>query len=623
MSRFLDRRTSHCRLLGLLIIGLGLPTLAATPSRSIETDERQGVAPEFPKTDELSIDDRALRRRALEQWTNEILSDSSERVAWHPSTLKNLIASWIAIDLDRGLEVSAEVRKRYGFRDAATELAALAAEKRWDDIVELQSSATDPHWLDPSNWLIVWIRIADEGLEAQDSQLIDRAERQIELIAVGVAAEVAADVEGKRNFDIMNGRIATARFAVAAARLEMARLAAEKLDVEDLSTSQIWDAMSELHQVAGTFPIMLDGNPLTRQPFAMRQDLFDYAALESWRWGNLVKSEDEKEARVWINFESCSLTNWGRIELLPILDRHLGWGEMRLPEFDEEIVGPWARRQIVRGRPEVVLSYLAMGSGSDIAKARLLAILVGAFPPESRRGQTCDRLARKLIEKFETPWTLSQADVVLELALIHNQSAANAPKGRQLALEALSQCSDKVLEVHGIRTALFELLYDATELGEIDNSVSERWKRLESIVLANASAAILTYSVGGLPRSVDLRSLGAPVNGSIYEEHREYYRLMEAHHWLEATQEVDRLALGNGAWFSSYETIGRASANERGLAATLEWSRQVDDLKVRTSIEMGAIREVCPDRYPLFDSLLNSRSRVGLIWGLGWPSGGC
>lgn len=541
------------------------------------------VAP--TKSDDTRVDATLSQaREVLERWERVLSEEEASPLLSSAEVCRLYLDAWATVDLDRAIELE----PRHHCRASQNRLVErLAAARRWDDVRGIIDG-------DPEHFKIsapeFWARVACNGAQIGDPEMVDLAGR-------GVEIQAAADPSEPGLPPRPSERVAMARFYVAASRLHLIRqrneagpdldsdgeLSAAERQLRHDQRREFRAARDDLWRAAGgvvprplPFGFRLGGESTSVQAFA---------ALESWEdvdpHSGLVVLERD-------NFVHDLIDAWRQER--PTLPR-ARMGEF-LPDLSRSVTSAWLVRQMILGRTDAAISCVWLAPGSDVDRARLLAIISRYLPPED------DALAAS--------WRTA-ADAFLQSVDNVDDATVKALAELSLAYSAAGDTENAVRCIDRTFSA-----YSA------DAEAGQRWAtRYETQkVLLQAVAALTTpyprlaeilerfgdkkfrlhyrFEVDGLLRETDLTQIipdSMVYRATQYVYHSQYHEYHDSGNWLAAIEEAARLAKLNSAWARSYRTLGEESVREIGLAATLEWCRNITDPEVRFAAEVAAVAE--------------------------------
>ncbi len=95
------------------------------------------------------------------------------------------------------------------------------------------------------------------------------------------------------------------------------------------------------------------------------------------------------------------------------------------------------------------------------------------------------------------------------------------------------------------------------------------------------------------PRHIEMVSLTGRAKmrtGHVHEDHAKYNRLKSTKQWAAAAEHLQKLSKGNPAWQWTYFEVAAGSVSELGLEQTLEWMSKIQDTTTRMQFEVDAVR---------------------------------
>lgn len=563
-----------------------------------------------------------IRQRLLE-WQAYFANEPDKFAGLAQQYQMHYLNAWAAIDLDVALEVERMLSADHlSVRSGL--FRHLIRAGRWETVFEILERKIDSE--SPSeNALQTIANLSHRAAVNDQAEVVKLANEKINRIGERLLearrSSVAALAESypEQSHDFLYQRT-LAQVAVAEFVGELAKLRLLHNDNLELTRSQQPISGEAVRQTSAAHTQALNNAQyaLGKAPrilvnimaFEREENLqlgTDLVALESWlTLGILPKNDQEIPLDLQLNFPSFRTRTSSPdrlsqqlIELLPQL--RVKWLVPDLPKADAAMVTPWVHLKLHNDQWEIPLYYIATTPHRYWDRVRLLALMVRQLDPAQ------PEIARQLKQILRDQWSdpqasaagpeqeLARAEALLEtsLTLLKGQDEVAGKNYLQQGLAAWQSVLEQNFRETSEQVPAYEIESLAAaavlaaglpqdDLPEFVQKVLHRW--------STAQIPVRTYHYRGMTRpipGIDQHQLFTP---SVYQEHQEFYRLVEAKDWLSAARECQRLALGNSAWKSSYRTIGIASCRERGLAETLKWTAELTDFEARLEIEMGAIQ---------------------------------
>ena len=538
-----------------------------------------------------------LARETLNRWESRL-----GQTDWYKddaAAKKRFLSNWTSLDSRKAIELE----KAYSdYRLSLMLMRRLAANKQWDDVVEV--SSRQPKGAQQVQ--VFWSRVAEAAVADNELRILELAGQQVEANATFESGSIGAP-------KIPTLELSGARFFVAASRLELYR---------GLPNDQkrVQTAIRELWQAAGDFSPLRTGFISSNHYESGPQ----YAALESW---------NESETKLnWIN--PASSKGLGA-QIRPFIWKNIYWPtRLKVPSLELELVNAWYLRQLELDRRDVALSYLALAEGSSLHRARMLAIAVPYLRAEAK--QTAIDLALKWLHESppaaapkvpvddnDTVWLKieTQAEIAATLKQLGDDQA-----GKELALDAVRDFALVATTKHFGYDA-FSAAYRAAAMNGLSRDdlpktvidISKRFLGFHN----NRTVDAYPLHTRGIRRITDLSGIKLQPTPYRYPEHKKYYDLIAAKKWPETVKEIDRLAKGNLAWQTSWPTTGAKSVQDLGLEKTLEWTKGIKNEEARFDVEMGAIQEALRPIYKSLPQYRDSNTPSTIAPTIQFPTRGC
>lgn len=554
-----------------------------------------------------SVDERGVSqaKEVLERWEDTLSKTDSSSVPKSSTLRRAYLDAWATTDLDRAIDLEKKYRCRWSQLRMAERLAGA---HRWDDLEAYVHHYENASYFSYGKF---WARVACYGARIGDPNAVELAGRRVEAFAAAQPREAGKPPRPART-------VAMARFFVAASRLHLARgeLKLDQLPEFKLTGKQREKtrlAVEDLWRAAGS--VVPQRSVFTFAPNV--SGVRGFAALESW-------AEVSRDG--FYRFNPQDADNFAAEtvkQFEPERDSLVVWPRgVRLPDVSQTVTSAWLVRQTLLGRTDVALTCIWLAPGSDVDRARQLAV-VSRYLPAGQQEQKA-LLRRAAYEVVMSTENIDDAKVraLAELALAF--SAAGDAEKAKTCIDATADAYpdgggyNKAIEYETNQVLLQAIAALSEPHARLSEVLERRNRRFDPTKLTR-----FEFAVGGLTRRVDLSRVvpesmyGVPFR---YASHKRYHQFRDGKNWPEALLEAGRLAKGNPAWASSYPKLGVMSVRDIGLVATLDWCKDIPDTRMRMAAEVAAIREVLRNRRKTLPAL-DSKDPQFIAPAISWPSG--
>lgn len=541
-------------------------------------------------------------RKALERWESSLTKDDLKWLEKSWNDCNAYLDAWATVDLDRTVKLEREHRNR------GTQLRLaqrMAGARRWDlleEFVDANAKYFDDRYLAAP----FWSRVANYGAQLRDLNVVDLAGRRLEALAAAQPSEAGAPPRPSTE-------IVMARFYVAASRLHALRADQGWTNRTAAERKKTLAAADDLWRAAGA--VVPQRSVFSAGPNV--SGMRGFAALESWMpsskddfgFGPPPKMTFAGELVKELEAEASLVPRW------PI--------GVTLPEIGLPVVSAWLERQVLLGRTEVALAAIWLAPGSDVDRARQLAVVARHLPDEQAELAVSLRAAADKSLQANDELSDSIVRALAELSLAHSASDQ---------FEDATRCIDTAATAYPAgadHRSRIEYVTNDVVLQAIA-ALPDSHPLSESVLAFDANRRLTPSTlhqfrlhIDGLIRRVDLsRVVAKPLyqGETLYDEHAEYRRFIANKDWARALLEAERRAKGNPAWRTSFAQIGAESGRDISLAGTLEWCKQLSNIGMRLPAEIGAIREAIGNERTTLP-VLNPTSTSFVAPTIGWPSG--
>ena len=575
------------------------------------------------KTDTNKSTDFALAHETLKGWRDYFEYNDASWLHKNRRAATNYDAAWSIIDLDEAVKLHESGRIR---TSKLAIMGRLAAAGRIDEVVRFSESFKKGHY----QLSQFWARLAELGYEKRDMQIIEAAGRGLEENATYYDTFVGGPP--RPNKDLLK-----ARFFVAAARLELMREQPNQFNGTLRNR-----AASDLLRTARTVqPESMMGITQTVVPTQLER----YAILESWT-GSLKPSPQMKP---WVVNWPFGSTQEKDDRLDPIYDLMAGLNIYWLypvPYLNDPTVTAWVQRQVLMDRHLVAIAYVLRADGSDIERARLLALISnGLTEKRSQFAKACRDTADLLVGTAMDVDRWRAIEASAEVAVAY-QSNGDTKKAKEILNHSIGDFKKLVKEsairqardaaaskkktkpdklppadypaIYALTHALAKADYDRADLPHellqyIDRSIGSYRIPIEETQIM----------VRGITRVTDMSKIGVAKTRKTFAHESEYHDSLSNGNYRRAVEVITEKAKGNPAWKSSYPKVGEQSFEEQGLVETLKWTAEITDAEVRMDVEMGALIKAIGHQDKTIPYYRKADRIESITPGIPWPSSGC
>lgn len=557
------------------------------------------VAPVTPtaESDEATL---SQARDVLERWERVLTEEGPERIS-DSHICRMYLDAWASVDLDRAIELE----RKHRCRSSQGLLARrLASAHRWDDVLAMMdANPEDLHYDAPESWAQTahglaieadrfhyrapefWAHVACYGARIGDMEIVALAGRRVELIAAAEPSEAGLPPRPSEP-------VAVARFYVAASRLDVLRQQSGEPEADAAPTEQALRAEQSKELRAATEDLWRAAGGIVPQRswFVMTPEFSSFqgfAALESWEWNlnrfglNQPETDNFVHGLVEAFHEARPSAPRCKIDVV-------------LPELSRAVTSAWLVRQTRLGRTSVALTTLWLAPGSDVDRARNLAVMSRELPSEEESLAVSWREAAdgvlQTVDEMDDPAVRGLA----ELSLAYSSAGD---------FENATRCIDATFGADSAdgghnRAAKYEtrqvLLQAIAALPDAYPRLPEVLEGFGDREFSRARLPEYEFHVDGLARRMDLTHVipeSRILEESRYKSHADYHQAHDAGNWPGAMEAAIRHHAGNPAWAREYCSLAEESVQAIGLEATLDWCEGISDAKARFAAEIAAVGE--------------------------------